>query len=159
MSDSSPSDDENKAGESTSTAAPPREVSHINIKLPSFWPNSPSTWFIQAEAQFSLGRIKKDSNRYNYVVAALPQDVAESIVDILEAPPLTEKYEYLKKVLIERHSLSMERRIKKIITDEEMGDKKPSEFYRKLKQLAGSSGTVGVELIKKTLVRTTTEPY
>lgn len=121
----------------------------VNIKLPPFWSNSPATWFMQAEAQFSLNRINSDINRYNYVITSLPQDVAEAITDILQDPPTNNMYNSLKKVLIERHSLSLERRIKKIISDEEMGDKRPSEFFRTLRQLAGTCGTVGEDLLRK----------
>lgn len=125
------------------------EISHVGVKLPVFWSNSPNTWFLQAEAQFSLANIKKDISKYNYVLSSLPQDVAESISDILENPPESGLYTNLKKVLISRHSLSIEHRIKKLISNEEMGDKKPSEFYRYLKHLAGTSGTVGDDLIRK----------
>lgn len=119
------------------------------IKLPPFWAHSPATWFIQAEAQFNLSRITADATKYNYVVANLTQDVAESIADQLESPPKTEMYENIKKVLIARHSLSIEKRISKLISGEQMGDKSPSEFYRALKKLAGPSSPVGDDLILK----------
>lgn len=125
------------------------EMSKISIKLPTFWPNSPTTWFVQAESQFALARITSDANKYNYVVTSLPQDVAESISDVLENPPLINMYTQLKKVLTERHSLSIELRLKKLLSNEQMRDKKPSDFYRYLKTLAGTSNAVGVELITK----------
>lgn len=125
------------------------EINTIQLKLNPFWANSPVTWFIQTESLFNLSRVTRDISKYNHVVTSLPQDVAESVADLLENPPENQLYESLKKALIERHSLSIERRIQKLISGEEMGDKRPSEFYRTLKQLAGSSGTVGDELIKK----------
>lgn len=125
------------------------EVNSVNIKLAPFWPNSPSTWFIQTEAQFGIARLTSEITKYNYVVAALPQDVAESMTDILENPPTTNQYSNIKNILIERHSLSIEKRIRKLVSDESMGDKKPSEFFRTLKKLAGTSGTVGEEFLKK----------
>lgn len=134
------SDDNDKLSENSN---------RVSIRLPQFWSNSPATWFIQAEAQFELGKITSDGSKYNYVIASLPQDIAESITDLLEKPPLANKYRELKTTLIERHSLSIELRLKKLISDEHMGDKKPSDFYRYLRQLAGSSGTVGDELIIK----------
>lgn len=135
-------DDKNSAAELNAVSV---------VKLQPFWPNSPATWFISAEAQFTLSRISSDVSKYNYVVASLPQDVAESIMDVLQDPPVINLYAHLKKILIDRHSLSIERRIKKLISDEHMGDKKPSEFYRQLKALAtGDSGTtVGEDLILK----------
>lgn len=119
------------------------------VKLPPFWAHSPATWFIQAEAQFALSRITSDATKYNYVVANLSQDIAESIADQLESPPTTEMYENIKKILIARHSLSIEKRISQLISGEQMGDKSPSEFYRALKKLAGPSSPVGDDLILK----------
>lgn len=120
-----------------------------SIKLPPFWVHSPATWFIQAEAQFSISRVTLDVTKYNHVIANLPQDIAESIMDQLSNPPKIDMYENIKKTLISRHSLSIEKRISKLISGEEMGDKKPSDFFRSLIALAGSSGTVGKDLIIK----------
>lgn len=140
------------AGDDDDKPEPNREVNAVSLKLQPFWPNSPATWFISAEAQFTLSRITSDISRYHYVVASLPQDVAESIMDILQNPPVINLYSQLKKVLIERHSLSMERRIRKLVSDEDIGDKKPSEFYRTLKALATggeAETTVSEDLILK----------
>lgn len=139
------SNDDTKSG---ADRASPSEMSKISLKLPIFWPNSPTTWFVQAESQFALARITSDVNKYNYIVTSLPQDVAESITDILENPPVINMYATLKKALTERHSLSTELRLKKLLSGEQLGDKKPSDFYRYLKTLAGSSNAVGAELIR-----------
>lgn len=127
----------------------PTDINALIVKLPTFWSSNPRTWFIQAEAQFTLGKITADVSKYNYVVATLPQEIAESVSDILENPPNAGLYDNLKNNLIERHTLSLESRIKKLVSDEEMGDKKPSDYYRTLRRLAGSSTTVGDDLLKK----------
>lgn len=129
--------------------APTSNTEAVNIRLPTFWPNSIATWFIQAEAQFNIGRITSDVKKYNYVVSALPQDIAESLMDIFQNPPQIDLYKNLKDTLIQRNSLSLEKRIRQLISDEEIGDRKPSEFYRYMKQLAGTTGTVGDEFIQK----------
>lgn len=136
------------SGQGSSSSNMNHEVGSTNIRLPPYFPNSLNSWFIQIESQFTIGRIKNDVTRYNYLISALPQDVCESLLDVLEKPPETDLYENLKKTIISRHSLSIERRIKKLISDADIGDSKPSEFYRRLKVLAGNSGTVGDELIK-----------
>lgn len=138
------SNDGNEGNNST-----PTDINALIVKLPAFWANNPRTWFIQAEAQFALGKITADVSKYNYVVATLPEDIADSVSDILENPPNADVYKNLKDTLIDRHSLSLEARIKKLVSDEEMGDRKPSEYYRALKRLAGSTSTVGEELLKK----------
>lgn len=125
------------------------EAYPVSLKLPQFWPNAVTTWFLQVESQFSINRITNEVTKYNYLVSSLPQDVAESVADVLQKPPQTNLYGNLKDTLIKRHSLSIESRIKRVISDEEIGDSKPSEFYRRLKHLAGTSGTIGEDLVKK----------
>lgn len=140
-------------GNSSSTAKKLKKrknIEPIGIRLPPFWHKSISTWFAQVEAQFKVSRIISDTTKLNYVIAALPQDVAESIIDILDNPPENNSYANLKETLISRHSVSAERKIKQLISDEEMGDRKPSEFYRYLGQLAGPvSSAKDDEFIKK----------
>lgn len=135
--------------EGTPNSSVPTDINALLVKLPVFWSSNPLTWFIQAEAQFSLGKITSDVSKYNYVVATLPQDIAESVSDILKSPPNADLYTNLKKVLIERYSLSLESRIQKLVSGEEIGDEKPSEFFRTLQRLAGHCGTVGNDLLKK----------
>lgn len=135
--------------DSASTNTAKNELNAVSVRLPPFWAHSPCVWFIQAEAQFALGRISSEYSKYNYVVASLPQDVAESIADFLQDSFDDPSYSKLKEVLISRHSLSVERSLQKILSDESMGDRSPSEFYRALKRLAGSSNTLGDDLIKK----------
>lgn len=140
----------NGSGNSNGTnQGTPTDINALIVKLPTLWASNPRTWFIQAESQFSLGKITADVSKYNYVVATLPQEIAESVSDILENPPNADLYANLKKSLIDRHSLSLESRIKKLVSDEEVGDRKPSEFFRTLQRLAGNCGTVGEALLKE----------
>lgn len=130
-----------------------KSIESVAVRLPNFWTNSPQTWFIQADAHFSLYNVKSDRARYHLVIASLPQDVIETILDILKAPPQQEKYLNLKTVIIERLTISEEKRLEQLISSEQMGDKKPSEFYRFLKKLAGNSGTVSDVLLTKLWLR------
>lgn len=125
------------------------ETNVVRVKLPTFWANNPITWFIQAEAQFTLAKITVESSKYYHVISTLPQDVAESVSDLLQNPPTQNMYKKLKETLIERHSLSVEARIKKLISGEEIGDRKPSDYFRTLQRLAGGNASVGTDLLKK----------
>lgn len=129
------------------------ECSIIRLKLPNFWPASPITWFIQAEAQFSISRVLSDSSRYNHVLAALPQDIIESILDFVQCPPEKDLYKGIKDLLIERHSMSEERRLEKLLSSEQLGDRRPSDFYRSLKLLAGTSGVAAERLVRNLWLR------
>lgn len=129
-------------------------VNSVSVKLQPFWANSPAVWFIQAEAQFAIAKIKKDVTKYNYVLGALPQNVLETVIDFIQSPPALNIYDKFKETLIQRHSLSEERRIEKLLSSEQLGDRKPSEFLRALKQLAGSSsGIISDDLIRKLWLR------
>lgn len=124
-------------------------IAPISVRLPTFWPKSIATWFVLVEAQFATNRITSDSSKFNYVLAALPIEIADSIMDFLENLPEKELYKNLKETLINRNSISVETKIRQLISDEQIGDRKPSEFYRCLKQLAGTSASVGEDFIKK----------
>ena len=59
----------------------------VSVKLPTFWTDSPEVWFIQAEAQFEVKRITTSRTKFNHCLAALPQDVACRLLDLVGAPP------------------------------------------------------------------------
>lgn len=124
-----------------------------SLKLPQFWTSCPAAWFIQIEMLFDINQIRDDVRKYQYVTVALSQEVVTKILDILQAPPANNKYEFIKKVLCERFSLSEERRLEQLFSDREIGDRKPSEFYRDMVNIAGSLSMIGNELIYKLWVR------
>lgn len=109
------------------------------IKLPQFWTNCPDAWFVHAEMQFATKGITTDQTKYEYIITALPQDVIVKVLDFIQNPTASERYINLKKILIERHSLSENSKLDKILSDSDMGDRKPSEYYRSLALLAGSN--------------------
>ena len=59
----------------------------VSLKLPGFWTIHPRVWFQQTEAQFVLRQITADNMKYFYVVAALDQDFAQKVSDVLEYSP------------------------------------------------------------------------
>ncbi|XP_046810027.1 uncharacterized protein LOC124420610 [Lucilia cuprina] len=115
------------------------EICSTTIKLLQFWTNCPEAWFIHAEMQFANRKVTQDITKYEYVVTALPQDVIVTVLDIIQKPPSSNRYDHLKKILIERHSMSENTKLDKILSNSEMGDQKPSEFYRSLALLGNSN--------------------
>lgn len=113
------------------------EVCATSLKLPSFWMNHPEAWFIHIETLFNAKRISTDNTKYEYLIISLPQEIIISVIDIIQNPPTENRYVYLKNKLLERHSLSEQKKLDKLLSDTEIGDRKPSEFYRSLIQLAG----------------------
>lgn len=115
-----------------------KQVMAASAKLPPFWTDRPSVWFGQVEAQFEISGITQERTKYNYVVAALETRVAGEISDIIENPPKEDRYQYLKTELIKRLSASRKERLRRLLGDEDIGDRKPSQFLRHLRGLAGS---------------------
>ncbi|KAJ0180017.1 hypothetical protein K1T71_004608 [Dendrolimus kikuchii] len=112
-------------------------VQSVRVKVPPFWPDEPALWFTQLEGQFALANITVDSTKYNYVISNLEFKYAAEIKDIINKPPDSNKYDKVKKELINRLSSSQEQKVRQLLTHEDMGDRKPSQFLRHLQNLAG----------------------
>lgn len=113
------------------------EVSTVRLKIPQFWGSDPVLWFAQVEAQFALSNITRSITKFNHVIAALPQEFAMEVRDLLVKPPSEEPYESLKEKLVQRTTLSEQKRLQQLLTAEELGDRKPSQLLRRMSQLIG----------------------
>lgn len=118
-------------------ATPHVELNKVSVRIPPFWPEEPALWFAQIEGQFALSGITVDATKFYYVTAQLDHQYAAEVKDIITNPPATDKYLKLKGELIKRLSASQEKKVKQLLTHEELGDRKPSQFLRHLKTLAG----------------------
>ncbi|XP_076236120.1 uncharacterized protein LOC143180342 [Calliopsis andreniformis] len=126
-----PGSDDDSLEVNVTTAAP--------IKIPVFWPQKVALWFRQLEAQFVIGSITRDETKFGYVVAQLDGKYAEEVEDIICNPPETNKYEAIKKELIKRLSDSDTLRVRKLLETEEIGDRTPTQYWRRLRELAGAT--------------------
>ena len=63
------------------------QVGIITVKLPKFWRDKASLWFVQAEAQFTLGQITAERTKFAHVVTMLDSSTADQVLDILIEPP------------------------------------------------------------------------
>lgn len=116
---------------------PAPAVDRVAIRLPPFWPADPQLWFCQIENQFAIAGLTSDDTKFGYVAGNLDQKYAVEVRDILLDPPAANKYDRLKAQLIARLSPSQSQKTKQLLETEEMGDRKPSQFLRHLKSLAG----------------------
>lgn len=117
----------------------PSDICRVGVRLPPFWPEEPAVWFAQIEGSFALSRIKDDETKYYYVSAQLEHRYAAEVKDILVNPPATGKYDMLKSELIKRLSASREKEVTQLLMHEELGDRRPSQFLRHLRHLAGKN--------------------
>lgn len=124
-------------------------VNRITAKqLPPFWVNRPELWFALAENHFRAAGITSEQTKYQHIVLNLEERYASEVEDIIVNPPAQTPYTTLKMELIKRVSLTEQQRVKQLLLGEELGDRKPSQFLRHLRSLAGASTAIGSDLIK-----------
>lgn len=114
-----------------------QDVYRVGVRIPPFWPEEPEVWFAQVESQFVLSNITSDLTKFHFVTGQLDQEYARIVKDIIITPPSNNKYDKLKAELIKRISLSHEKKTLQLMQHEELGDRKPSQFLRHLRNLAG----------------------
>jgi len=106
-------------------------------KLPNFWPDDPVVWVAQVKAQFSQYEITDQKARFNLVVAALPNDVATLIRDVILNPDQKEPFDNLINILLKRVTPTDSVRLTQILESEQIGLKTPGDFLRHLQYLQG----------------------
>lgn len=116
------------------------------IKSQPFYESDPELWFITVESQFAARKITADKTMYNHVVANLNFKAANEVKSLLKEPYVEGKYYALKKALIDAFATSATERIKQLLSNEELGDRKPSLLLSKMQQLAENA--VSDEFIK-----------
>ena len=113
-------------------------VSRVSIKIPPLWKKNVKIWFVQLESQFEASGISSEDTKYNYVVSSLDPEVAESISDLILNKPTSKPYTTLKGRLIADFTASDGARLKELLQDLELGDKKPTMLLRQMKQLSNN---------------------
>lgn len=103
----------------------------VNSKLSPFCSEHPDLWFAKAEAVFSLSGITNDETKYNCVISHIDATEAKDLVT--KTPIQGSRYEWVKEEMLQRFSRS-EVRWRQIFEDE-LGDRRPSQFLRSLKWL------------------------
>lgn len=116
-----------------------------SVKVPPFWSKNPQLWFHQIDAQFAICKITSEQVKFNYVVASLDMDVLSQVSDIITAPPVA-AYDAMKKRLLSSFGETEERRIKRLLKELELGDKRPSHLLQEMRQIAGN--LVGEDFLK-----------
>ena len=114
-------------------------TSTVSIKLPPYWSNDPALWFSQVEAQFTTRGITSELTKYAYVVGSLQPEVAQEVCDLLIKPPAENPYAVLKTELVKRTSASDQQHLHQLLNTEELGDRKPTQLFRRMQQLLGDS--------------------
>lgn len=121
-----------------------RTIRSITVKTPTFCRANPALWFIQMEAHFEMNRITSDRTKYNAIVASIDGNILQNVSDVVINPPQNNRYVTIKTRVLERFADSDESRLRKLLTGLSLGDKKPSQLLREMRELAGTGLSVAV---------------
>lgn len=112
------------------------EMLSVQSRLSDFWPAYPRLWFTHFEAVMSPQK-QGDEARYQATIARLGLEALQQVSDIVGNPPTEDKYGALKARLISVYEESETRKLHKLMEEMELGDQKPSQLLRKMRELAG----------------------
>ena len=87
------------------------------------------------EAQFATRGITVEKTKLDHLVTSLSPDAATEVRDLILAPPGNTPYSQLKAALIKRFAGSNQQKLQRLLNDLELGDSKPSQFLRRMRQL------------------------
>ena len=73
------------------------------------------------------------------MVASLLPEYATKVRDLLLQPPNENPYDVLKEQLVKRTAASEQLRLQQLLSTEELGDRKPTQFLRRMQQLLGGT--------------------
>ncbi|CAH2243884.1 uncharacterized protein LOC120636793 [Pararge aegeria] len=107
----------------------------LTSKILDFWTDQPRILFIRTEAMLAPQKLSDDA-RYDIVVSKLSKDAIQQVTDLLIEPPAVKKFETLKaRLLLFTRSLKT-KQLQKLISEMELGDQKPSQLLRRMRELA-----------------------
>lgn len=107
----------------------------LTSKIPEFWVDSPRVWFYRIEAMLAPQKLSDDS-RFDIVVSKLTKEAIQQVTDLLMDPPEGKKFESLKTRLLSIYEESKNRQLQKLISEMDLGDQKPSQLLRRMRELA-----------------------
>ncbi|KOB66331.1 Uncharacterized protein OBRU01_21252, partial [Operophtera brumata] len=109
----------------------------IQSKLLPFWREYPRLWFVQFEALIDPLKTS-DDNKYRYVLGQLQPTDLQQLSDILLNPPATGKFDAIKKRLLSVYEQSEIKNFKHLVSGLELGDQKPTQLLRRMRELGGN---------------------
>lgn len=120
-----------------STSNQQAELAAISVqsRLLPFWREIPRAWFLQFEAVVDPLKTS-DDQKFRYVLQQLQPVDLQHVTDILYRPPETGKYATIKQRLLTVYEKSEVKNFQQLIRGLELGDQKPSQHLRKMRELS-----------------------
>lgn len=113
-------------------------ISHVAMRVPVFSTNNVKLFFVQLEANFANSGIIQEKTRFNTLVSALDIEILKYASDLVFNQPKESPYTSLKQRLIQEFEFSEIKKVKTLLQDLELAEKKPSHLLREMRELSGS---------------------
>lgn len=97
---------------------------------PPFWVSNPRAWFAVLESHCATRNIKSSRTKFHHVVASLPEQLVSEVLDVIQDPPEEEPFEALRNAILDRTGSSNKERVRRLLQDMPLGDRKPSQLWR-----------------------------
>ncbi|GFT83508.1 retrovirus-related Pol polyprotein from transposon 297 [Nephila pilipes] len=133
--------------ESAATAS----IARVSIKVPPFCRENPEIWFSQMESQFVLAEITAEITKFHHVVSALQPEELGIVGDIILNPPAVKPYTALQNRLCSQYAESEEQRLRGLISEMQLVDRKPSRLLLEMRSKADSR--ISEELLKSLFIQ------
>ncbi|GBN42487.1 Retrovirus-related Pol polyprotein from transposon 17.6 [Araneus ventricosus] len=120
--------------------------SRVAVWVPAFWANNVKLYFAQIEGNFRIAGIVSEQTKFVTLVAALDPQTLSHISDLLYTPPKHNPYTALKNRLLSEFEVSQNKKVRALLEDLDLGDRKPSLLLRQMQEL--SEGLVDDAFLK-----------
>ncbi|GBM70117.1 hypothetical protein AVEN_151579-1 [Araneus ventricosus] len=92
-------------------------------------------------SQFKLNGICNNETKFHTLVAALDSKILSYVLDIVRNPPADSKYDALKARILSHSSQSQSTKLRALLQDLQLGDKKPSQLLQEMRNIIGTHNT------------------
>lgn len=127
--------DEDRSGLSAELQAAMQAALSIKSQLIPFWRESPTAWFAHFETVIEPQH-KSDQQKYICLLRQLQEQDLRHVADILKNPPGAGKFKALKERLIAVYEETSVQRYQKLVSGLSLGDQKPTQLLRQMRDLA-----------------------
>ena len=91
--------------------------------------------------QFATRNITVSKTKFNHAIATLSPEYATKVCDLILSLPEDDPFKALKDALVQRTAASEQRHLQQLFNTKELGDRKPTQLLRHMKQLLGDKAT------------------
>ena len=110
-----------------------------NVKLPEFLDTDPELWFMLVEQNFVTQHVTSERVKFASVVLSLKTRQLHEVRDLCMRRDEQCDYALLKAEMLKRFGESQLARTRRLLEGEQIGDRRPTQFLRHLRGLAGTA--------------------